>query len=59
MEQSPDTRFSRPEPSPSDDAIIRNLMMREGVSYSEAREEWEMMKAEVNQQILESKREEE
>lgn len=59
MEQSPDTRFSRPEPSSSDDAIIRNLMMREGVSYSEAREEWEIMKAEVNQQILESKREEE
>lgn len=59
MEQSPDTRFSRPEPSPSDDAIIRNLMMREGISYDESRRDWEMMKAEVSQQILESKREEE
>ena len=59
MENSPDTRFSRPDPSSSEDAIIRNMMMREGTSYDEARMNWEMTKANVDRQILDSKREEE
>lgn len=47
----------QPPPSPSDEAIIRDIMDQKGISFAEARYEWEMEKAKVNQELLEKKEE--
>ncbi len=59
MEQFPDTRFSQPDPGPSEDVTIRDIMMAKGISYANARAEWDKMKAEVNKKVLDNESEDE
>ena len=48
----------QPPPPPEDEAIIRDIMDKKGVSFAEARLEWEIMRAKVNQEKLEQGKEE-
>jgi len=59
MENDPNSRFPEPEPRPADDAIIRDIMDKKGISFAEARQAWEMIKAATNQQVNEQRQQEE
>lgn len=45
----------QPDVKISDEATIRELMSVEGISFDEARQRWETIKAKVNQEVLENK----
>ncbi len=47
----------QPKPSESDEAIIRDIMEHYGISFDEARQTWEMKKAEINEEIQKRKEE--
>lgn len=45
----------QPEVNPSDRATIEELMSVKGISFAEARRQWEATKAKINQEVLENK----
>lgn len=47
--------YQPPDVNPSDEATIRELMDVKGLSFDEARKEWEMTKANVNKEMLDNK----
>ena len=40
----------QPPPSPSDEAIIRDMMDKQGISFEDARRQWDTMKAKVDEE---------
>lgn len=46
----------RPRPSKSDEAVIRDMMEKHGISFAEARRRWEVTKADVALNALKHKR---
>ena len=45
----------QPEVNPSDRATIEDIMSVRGISFAEARRQWEAIKAKINQEVLENK----
>ena len=59
MNNERNSRFQESEPSPGEDITIRDMASKLGISYAEARQKWEMMKAASNLQAQEKREEEE
>jgi len=49
----------QPPPSPSDEVTIRDMMDKKGISFEEARREWDIMKAKVNEENWNNRQERE
>ncbi|HET7630077.1 MAG TPA: hypothetical protein VFK03_01765 [Candidatus Saccharimonadales bacterium] len=48
----------RPHPSKSDEAVIRDMMDKKGISFEEARRRWEITKADVALKALKNRKKE-